>query len=94
MSSVDALYRLALGLEARAFARDSAIAFDPARGWTADAYRGVTRLSAFGTADGKRHAFVRIPERQATVIILTNDDAADAKAIAERIADRLLFGGR
>lgn len=94
MSSVDALYRLALGLEARAFVRDSAIAFDPARGWTADTYRGVTRLSAFGTADGKRHAFVRIPERQATVIILTNDDAADAKAIAERIADRLLFGGR
>jgi cyanophycinase len=94
MSNVDALYRLALGLEQRQIVRDTTTAFDAARGWTADTYRGLNRLGVYGTSDGKRHAFVRIPERQATVIILTNDDGADAKAIAERIADRLLFGGR
>jgi hypothetical protein len=90
MSSVDALYRLALGLEARSFARETTVAFDPAKGWTKDTYRGLTRLSAFGTADGKRHAFVRIPERRATVIILTNDESSDAKGLAERIIERLL----
>jgi cyanophycinase len=92
MSSVDALYRLALGLEAGSFARDTTVAFDPAKGWTADSYRGLTRLSAFGTAAGQRHAFVRIPERRATVIVLTNDESADAKGLAERITERLLFG--
>ena len=40
---------------------------------------------------GKRNAFVRLPDRRAVVIMLTNDDAADAKdrsptAIADRVA--------
>src|SRR5688572_27252235 len=94
MSNVDALYRLALGLDQRLIVRDTTAAFDAARGWTSDTYRGLNRLGVYGTSDGKRHAFVRIPDRRATVIILTNDDAADAKALAERIADRLLSGGR
>jgi cyanophycinase len=92
-SNVDELYRLALGLEyPRAFTRDTTgtANFDATRGWRSDLYRGVTRMSLFGTTDGKRHAFVRIPERRATIIILTNDDAADAKAMADRISDRLL----
>jgi hypothetical protein len=33
---------------------------------------------------------VRVPDRRAVVILLTNDDAADAKGMANRILDRLL----
>ena len=51
---------------------------------------GVTRLAAYATADGKRAAFVRVPERKATIIILTNDANADARGMAEQILDRLL----
>jgi hypothetical protein len=87
-SSVDELYRLALGLEsAPAWRR-----LDPAKGWTSDRYKGLTRLASYGTADGKRAAFVRIPERHATVVILTNDAGADARGLSERILDRLLAG--
>jgi cyanophycinase len=92
-SDVDELYRLELGLEnARAFVRDTtgATALDPAKGWQADSYHGVSRLSAFGAPGGKRAAFVRIPDRKAVIIILTNDDTADAKGIADKITDRLL----
>jgi hypothetical protein len=53
--------------------------------------RGMRRQSAFGTAGGRRAAWVRYPERRTTVLILTSDDAADARGMAERIADRL-FG--
>ena len=93
-SSVDELYRYSLGLQnARSFTRDSTIVtFDPDRGWTKDESHGMTRYAAYGTADGKRDAFVRIPDAQATIIVLTNDDSADAKAIADRISDRLLAG--
>ena len=66
---------------------------DYAKGWTADTYMGLQRLSAFGTAAGKRTAFVRFPERKAVIIVLTNDDSADAKGMAEKIAERLLPSG-
>jgi len=94
-SSVDELYRLSLGLEnPRTFARDSASsgsgAIDLTRGWRADNYRGASRLSAYGTPDGRRAAFVRVPERRATIIVLTNDDGADAKGIADEITSRLM----
>jgi cyanophycinase len=94
-SSVDELYRLSLGLEnPRTFARDTTAASGPAvdlsRGWKAESYGGVSRLSAYGTPDGHRSAFVRIPDRRATVIVLTNDDSADAKRIADEITSRLL----
>ena len=95
-SSVDELYRLSLGLEnPRTFSRDSTangngVAVDLTRGWKTESYGGVSRLSAYGTPDGHRSAFVRIPERRATVIVLTNDDAADAKRIADEITNRLL----
>ncbi|MEX2283079.1 MAG: Type 1 glutamine amidotransferase-like domain-containing protein [Gemmatimonadota bacterium] len=89
LSNVDALYRLALGLEnPTTFSRESKL--DVAQGWKADTYRGTARLSAYGTAAGKRHAFVRIPEHRVTIIILTNDGGLDAKALADRITDRLL----
>jgi hypothetical protein len=51
----------------------------------------MTRLASYATADGKRAAFVRIPDRRATIIILTNDANADARAMSERILDQL-FG--
>ena len=37
-----------------------------------------------------RSAFVRIPEKRISIIILTGDDAAAAKAMADRITDQLL----
>jgi cyanophycinase len=85
-SSVDELYRFSLGLEVPTTWRDA----DYAKGWTSDTYRGVTRLAAYATADGKRGALVRVPERKATIIILTNDATADARGMSERILDRLL----
>lgn len=85
-SSVDELYRVALGLEAASAWRR----LDLARGWTSDRYNGQLRLAAYATPEGRRAAFVRLPERHATIIILTKDDSADARAMSERIIDRLL----
>ncbi len=98
-SNVDELYRLALGLEnPRAFIRDTTSGdssggrvFDANRGWQSDVYRGLSRFSAYGLANGKRDAFVRVPEKRTTIIVLTNDDSADVRAITDRITDRLLF---
>ena len=87
-SSVDELYRLSLGLEAPPSAFRG---IDPARGWIADSWRGVSRLAMYATADGKRAAFVRLPDRHATIIVLTNDPAADARAMTERLIDRLIL---
>jgi hypothetical protein len=93
VSDVDELYRLELGLEnPRGFVRDTTTKIDIVKGWKVDEYRGEPRLALYGTADGKRNAFVRFPDRRAAIIILTNDDNADAKGIADRIADRLLTG--
>ena len=97
MSDVDELYRFALGLDApRTFIKDTTAngqsKFDVTKGWTAEPYKGTPRLVAYETPDGKKGAFVRYPDRKATIIILTNDDAADAKALADRISDKLLAG--
>lgn len=85
-ANVDELYRVALGLQVPTTWRDA----DYARGWKTDTYKGMRRLAAYATPDGKRAAFVRIPEKGATVIILTNDATADARGMAERLLDRLL----
>jgi cyanophycinase len=85
MSNVDALYRISLGLDVPATWRT-----DPATGWTAETYKDVVRLVSYATADGKRGAFVRVPSRKATIIILTNDASADARGMADQILDRLL----
>lgn len=95
-SDVDELYRLALGLQnPRTYVRDTTAsgAFDDTGGWTADRIRGLTRLAAYGAPGGKRSAFVRIPDRHISIIILTNDDMADARGMADQIAERLLGGG-
>jgi cyanophycinase len=92
-SDVDELYRFELGLESLAMlARDSAYAgaFDPRLGWQVDQFDGMERLSAFAAPNGRRGAFVRIPDKDLTVIVLTNDDAADAKTIADAIVGKTL----
>ena len=100
-SDVDELYRFELGLESnRTFGAVTPAATDgssevrqqssgSAPGWEATTENGDARYAEYGTAAGKRNAFVRIPERRTTVIILTNSDAVDAKALAEKLLDRL-----
>ncbi len=85
-SSVDELYRVSLGYDSPTTWRNP----DQTKGWASDTYKGVVRLAAYATADGKRGAFVRVPSRKATIIILTNDPTADARGMSERILDRLL----
>lgn len=85
-SSVDELYRFSLGLEVPTTWRNS----DYTKGWTVDSYNGVARWAAYATPDGKRAAFVRVPDRRATIVILTNDANADARGMAERILDQVL----
>jgi cyanophycinase len=94
-SDVDELYRLALGLEVpttygRGARGAKAEPIDYAQGWEADTFRASARFSAFGAAGGKRDAFVRMPEKHIAIIILTNDAAADAKGMAQKIAEELL----
>lgn len=97
-SNVDELYRLSLGLgHAPTFVTDTnGVVGTPlptapeALGWTAAPYRGTTRLAAFGTPDGKRNAFVRVPDRNITVIVLTDRDDFDAKGATERMLDRMM----
>jgi photosystem II stability/assembly factor-like uncharacterized protein len=104
-SSVDELYRWELGFyvprnasqdsargsTANAAANGAARPSDGVSAWHAESYRNLPRLAAFGTSEGKRHAFVRIPGHRVAIIILTNRVDADVKAIADRITDRLLF---
>lgn len=86
LSDVDELYRFELGLEYSSTWPNT----DYSKGWTVDTFDGVQRVAAYATRDGKRAAFVRIPSLHATVIILTNDRNADARAMSERILDKLL----
>ena len=86
VSDVDELYRMDLGLEYPATWPKA----DYSRGWMVDTFDGVQLFAAYATKDGKRAAFIRIPSRHATVIILTNDPNADARGMAERITSQLL----
>lgn len=97
-SDVDELYRFELGLEnERSFIREPGGAtqagspnVDFTRGWQVDKYHGAARWAAYGAAGGKRDAFIRLPDQHAVIIILTNDESADVKAIGDRIADKLI----
>ena len=115
-SSVDELYRLALGLVAGTYLRGTTATTAEERyagvfgsdagpypsmkrgappgvpgkfGWEQGHPAGWIRFSAFGTRHGKRAAFVQVPTG-ITVIILTNDDNADAMGISEKIIGRLM----
>lgn len=102
-SNVDEMYRWELALENnRDFAADSlgattdgsaadARQLPTHAGWRSDSYRGLTRYAEYGTPAGRRNAFVRIPDRKAVVIILTNSDDIDARALSDALVDRLLF---
>ena len=84
-TSVDELYRMSLGYESPATWRD----VDLRRGWSPDTNRNVERQKVSARTGGKRGVFVRVPDRKLTVIILTNDDSADANGMANRILERL-----
>jgi CubicO group peptidase (beta-lactamase class C family) len=60
-------------------------------GWFIDQYRGVKRWRHTGETSGFRNAIQRYPDRRLTVIVLTNRSSGEPGALAERIADRLLF---
>ena len=82
-SNVDELYRFELGLEASpTFGVDSTVA--------ADGSNDVGRYAEYGTAAGKRNAFVRIPERRTTIIILSNSDSVDARLLADELYRKLI----
>jgi cyanophycinase len=95
---VDELYRWELGLlDNPAFTiggKDMAFRADQPNGhaglgWTLDTAHGLREVSEYGTPDGGRNAFVKFPQRRAAIIIVTNSDAVNARALADRIADRL-----
>ena len=86
--NIDDLYRFEQGrTPLRPGARDTATVV---RGFTNDSANGLRRQSAFGTNDGRQSAGVRYPDRRVTILILTNDAAADARGLSERIAEKLL----
>lgn len=60
-------------------------------GWFVDRYRGESRWRHTGETSGFRNAIQRFPGRRLTVVVLTNRSSGEPAAIAERIADRLLF---
>ena len=60
-------------------------------GWFVDTYRGRQRWRHTGETSGFHNVIMRFPERRFTVIVLTNRSSGEPDAIAERIADRLLF---
>ena len=60
-------------------------------GWFVDSYRGEKRWRHTGSTSGFRNAIQRYPNRRLTIVILTNRSSGEPEAIAERIADRLLF---
>ena len=60
-------------------------------GWFVDTYRGEKRWRHTGETSGFRNAIQRYPRRRLTVIVLTNRSSGEPGALAERIADRLLF---
>ena len=60
-------------------------------GWFVDSYRGEKRWRHTGETSGFKNAIQRYPDRHLTIVILTNRSSGEPAAIAERIADRLLF---
>jgi len=60
-------------------------------GWFVDGYRGEKRWRHTGETSGFRNAILRFPRRRLTIVVLTNRSSGEPLAIAERIADRLLF---
>jgi cyanophycinase len=99
-SNVDDLYRWELALEFNAPLTRSAQnnAFAPVNpsvpavglGWYLDSYRGLARMSAYGNRERTGNAFVRVPERGITIIILSRAPDTAVTDISTAILDRLL----
>ena len=63
-------------------------------GWFIDTYRGEKRWRHTGETSGFRNAILRFPDRRLTIVVLTNRSSGEPQAIAERIADRMLFSSK
>jgi len=88
-SNVDEMYRMELALFG-GVGLDTTSAPKTALGWRTDTFRGTARQSVYGTSAGRRNAWVRFPDRHAAVIILTDSDAIDARALADYVAGKLI----
>ncbi len=86
-SNVDELYRLELAVFGAGATSNAAL------GWRMDTYSGSRRQAVYGNRNGMRNAYVRFPDHKAAIIILTDSDAIDARALAESIAGKL-FGAK
>ena len=63
-------------------------------GWFVDRYRGLVRHRHHGETVGFTNAIQRFPERRITVVILTNRTGGEPWALAQRVADLVLFPSR
>ncbi len=62
----------------------------PPSAFTVETVGGRVRHTVYGTDDGMRSAWVRFPGERLVILVLTNDATADARAMAQRLADRVL----
>ena len=91
-ANVDDLYRFELGrFVVRPGARDTNT---PPAPFSVDTVNGRVRHAVYGTEDGMRNAWVRYPAERLVITVLTNDSTADARAMAQRLSERLLEGRR
>jgi cyanophycinase len=91
-ANVDDLYRFELGrFVVRPGARDTNT---PPAPFTIDTVNGRARHTVYGTEDGMRSAWVRYPAQRLVIMVLTNDSTADARAMAQRLSERVLEGRR
>jgi CubicO group peptidase (beta-lactamase class C family) len=59
-------------------------------GWYAEPYKGHESIYHTGSTRGFRNAIFRLPDRQLTIIILTNRNEGEPVDIAKKIADLML----
>lgn len=89
-SDVDELYRVTRGLLPGGVFRPGAPKVDPTLGWNADSVSGEARYTVCAAAECRRGVVTRVPSRRAAVVILTNDPAADAGRMADRLLGAVL----
>ncbi len=86
--NVDDLYRFEQGrFVVRPGAPDTNT---PPSAFTVETVGGRVRHTVYGTDDGMRSAWVRYPNERLVIMVLTNDSTADARAMAQRVAERVL----
>jgi cyanophycinase len=87
IANVDDLYRFHMARSATP--SGDSMAIPSVRNLIPDVYRGLKRESAYGTDDGRRNAWMYFPDKGTFIVVLTTDNAANARYMAEQIADRL-----